>query len=171
MRWRFPLTFVFAVLVTAGCDTDSPTSLDADEQAATPTFASQNANVVHDLWEWNGQVVDVCGLEDVEFNLRIFARIRFMEDGNGGLHYTLNENVHGTGVGLSSGNEWILNNKNNVQSNWHDGGQDEYTWINWKGEYISKGAMPNFSVIMKGRWVFDANGVLRVYREQEINCG
>jgi hypothetical protein len=80
-------------------------------------------------------------------------------DASGGTHFRAHETITGTGVGLTSGNQYVFHTVINVEENLNSGNnaQDEATIIT-DAMLISKGSMPNERVTITSHATINANG-------------
>lgn len=113
---------------------------------------------------WNG-----CTEEDVRVTGVITRVSRVQEDQGGGYHWLENYSYHGTGVGLSSGTEYVYNEIHNMKENgdlpfdslFDDTGAYYFT-MSFIAPFISKGSAPNELFQWDLRYKMDRTGTVTI---------
>jgi hypothetical protein len=102
---------------------------------------------------------DMCTGEFIAISGEVCMDLFVHFDASGGAHATAHETITGTGVGLTSGTQYVFHTEINVEENVNAGnnGQDEATVIA-DATLISKGSMPNERATITTHTTIDANG-------------
>lgn len=134
-------------LLALACQ-DSPTGpAEAAPPADAATFAREGVSsrlpIQGNVWnECTGETVRVTGEINRVFSMHV--------DQGGGYHWLSNYMIHGSAVGLSSGNQYVYNEIHNMKENgdlpfdalFDDTGAYYFT-MSFISTLISKGALPN----------------------------
>jgi len=107
--------------------------------------------VSHDVWGC-AEVVNMTGVVHEEYQL--------WQDGDGKLHLRMHTNIHGSGVGLDTGNTWTYNSTYNFTVHYGVFGAQpapvDTTVHSLK--MIGQGSAPNWRLKMLGHRTINANG-------------
>lgn len=162
MRWQLALVASFALFVAAACD-DQPMEPVADLDAAQPTFKAANAAQQY-LWMDQEIVIDLCGIDEVQFLGTIRGHYRDSSLGDQGPgsqdHSYFVEVWDMNGIGYETGLEWSLNA---VIGDWDfrrssDGNRVYTTRTIWN--IIGKGELPSFRWLYVAHLTFNTAGEL-----------
>jgi hypothetical protein len=91
------------------------------------------------------------------------------QDQAGGFHLQIHQETHGTGVGITSGNEYVINDVANQELNTKSLQLEEN--VVEDSLLISQGPAPNEIVRLSTHFTVNANGDITVFRTSfEIEC-
>jgi hypothetical protein len=117
-------------------------------------------------------IPDMCTGEDIAITGEACMDVFVHFDASGGAHATAHETITGTGMGLTSGNQYVFHTEVNAEENANLGNnaQFEATMVSY-ATLISKGSMPNERATFTTHTTINANGtVTSIDTDVTDNC-
>jgi hypothetical protein len=110
----------------------------------------------------SGPVADMCTGEMVFINAEECLDAHANVDASGGIHLSGLGTITGTGVGLTSGNQYVIHSVAVVNTNMNGNNSQGEATITSYANLISQGSLPNERATITGHATINANGTITV---------
>jgi hypothetical protein len=149
---RVTLTLTFVVLAMIMC--------------APSAFGQTTSN---DISFSNVSVVDDCTGETVLMNGTVHTETSFSSNPNGTTHFKFDFTEKGTGVGQTSGVNYVINDSSHEEVNTKGIAQEQF--FGTKMKMISQGSLPNLTERSTLHVVIDSNNNIKVDKSNtKVSC-
>jgi hypothetical protein len=119
--------------------------------------------------QFSDVIINSCTSEAIFVQAETCTSFVLTQDQAGGFHLRIHQETHGTGVGITSGNEYVINEVANQELNTKSLQLEEN--VVEDSLLISKGSLPNEIVKLTTHLTVNANGDVTVFRTSfEIEC-